>query len=224
MHLRVWDTIGLFTTWGPQDGTRWHNDDLEAQAAAAGVKWVAYEVPPCDDQTLARVRGYCRAHRLQFGVWLPEPPAFDLAMIDRVKPGFVVFNDEVTYQDAGPMLDAYRKAHPSLPTAVITDFEGFRHLDGTPDPAAAKPWIDHGVVCLPECYTMPKSGNPNATWPRMAFAAQQLGWAAANTVPCFGVYDGWPLSSYPLGSVSAFSIFEAENMRATDWATLSAHR
>lgn len=85
-----------------------------------------------------------------------------------------------------------------MPRAIVTNFDPMivKDANGVTDiPASAKmakPLVDAGFVCLPECYL---SENPHATPEAMhAVATQQLGFKT--TQPCFGTYGGLTVADY----------------------------
>lgn len=78
-----------------------------------------------------------------------------------------------------------------IPKAVVTTFSPLRDPQGIPLPGKARPLIEAGFSCLPEC-DLP--ANANATPDRMDFEAKQLGWEY--TVPGFYAYGGMTVDDY----------------------------
>lgn len=218
-HVTPFQTRGLFLAWGVGNGD-WTADTICARASAAGFRWVAQQLP-LDPAKLQQLRDGCRTHHLLFGVWGSQP--LDWNALTLTPANLVIFNIEEPAPDAGYQLVRFRAHKPHLPAGVVTNFGGLPNRGERDHDLLTLPWLEHGIWCLPECYTMPPpQGNPQATVPAQVFQARQRGWNEKSVLPVLGVYDSWPLSRYePLPA--AFAVYLAEEMQAADWQLLGAH-
>lgn len=175
---------------------------LAEKCLAHGVSAIALQYPENHDYF-----GHFKDPHIRVGAWEAEPmPGSAEACIEAVAPDFYIAQAE-TRRDWQAIVDT---APPGHPYGVVTDFNAFNTPDGRPDAAAAKPLVGAGWTCLTEAYEVQ---NPPSTPERMAFAAQQRGWAKAQAVA--GCYWGFPLSRV-VDKVSW--VWLAETMTEGDWA------
>jgi hypothetical protein len=177
----------VFVAWGLSNG-QFTPQSLVERARDAGYEWVALELDDYGGWQMwpafrAAAAGYVKA-----GVWVTEGRNIQFAPNDCE---FAIAELEGPGDYEGILAAEASGQIPNVPKAVITNFNvPLTDPSGVPQPAAAKPLIDAGYVCLTEAYL---GDNPNANPDRLDFRAKQLGWSTSQ--PVFGVYNK-PLAEY----------------------------
>lgn len=206
-----WRSIGYWTSWGMWNGQMVDRAKVEAGTVTAadlrptllklkarGAKWVGVQDAVPTRGMAAALAQACNELGLKLVVWdrYYSPGDFFHAdwAIDYWKPfvgGFAVNIED--RGDWGSFASGLRSAHPGLPLAVWTTFEGAGVNDqGGYDRELSKPWILNGFVCITEAYV---NSNPQATPDRLDWVARaQLGYV--DVQHSIGVYDGWTVEMY----------------------------
>lgn len=210
---------GIFLAWGLDNGENSGGDRTPEQfadlIAGAGFKWAAQEFGSPDgrpDPTAdALTRFRARLHQLgiNFGIWERSPRTLD--HVHAQHPNFWILNVEDDYFDYAPLLALFRRDHPLLPAAVVTNCG-----------LSARPFINHNVKAMPEAYGYVAGQDPNTTPANMVNRCRGMGWKVV--FPTFGVFDDTPLSAY--GSErhagDGYSVYLAEGMHDPDWTIAKA--
>lgn len=205
MKKRIWNYPGIFIAWGMALGAI----DIGG-LINQGYRWFALETPQLFGgttltQQVTTLRAALKGKGCYFGIWQDLGLDPSTHFVDMFKPNFFIANVEgpVAQQAGIDMMPVFRKLHPALPAAVITNFGG---ID---EKAQAKPWIDHNFVCIPEAY---QNSNPMATGPRVIFEAVRRGWKEADVFPCYGVWGGYGLVEYHPFCQNGYSVYLAEGL------------
>ncbi len=207
----LWSHPGMYVAWGLANG-QFNAEQLAAHLEAMHYRWVTLEVTPDNLAYAADLAAAAARHNLRYGIWeVPGDAASAVQHVHDYGASFYIANIEGPF-DAATFVPAFRAALPDVDAAVVTNFGG---IDG---PADAAPWIQGGFAAQPEAY---QNDNPNATPSRVAFAAQQRGWA--HSYPVLGTYHGYDAAQYVPDLANfgeGFSVYLAEGISDADEAAL----
>lgn len=221
-----WKTIGYWTSWGWTNGQFCDSAKVRAGTITAadlnravlamkarGAEWIGVHDLPETRPMMEAFHEVCRMWNLRLVVWdryyTPDGAFFKAdAAIDYWKPHAFAANIE-DRGDWRSFASALRSAHPGLPMAVWTTFEGAGvTADGRYDIELAKPWWLNGFTCITEAYV---NSNPNATPANLDWTAKtHLGFK--DVQHSIGIYDGWKVEDYAemLRNFPAYSVYLAE--------------
>lgn len=205
-----WRSVGYWTAWGFGNGQFVDSAKVKAgtvtaadlrpmllKVKARGAKWIGVQDLVETRSMMLAMKQACFEVGLKLVVWdryyTPENAFFKAdAAIDYWKPDAFAANIE-DRGDWRSFASGLAAAHPALPRAVWTDFNG-AGADGQGGyvRGEAEPWWAAGFVCITEAYVCV---NPPGTPEMMDWTARtHLGFP--EVFASVGIYNGWTVEMH----------------------------